>query len=112
MYVFVRTDNPRPTFHLDMTPDERAVMGLHVSYWGEQARLGVAVVFGPVADPAGVYGIGVYRVQDEAHMQRLIDDDPAKGLLAYRVLVMPRAVVGDAPDDLEVSHGEALGDAS
>jgi len=95
MYVFVRTDNPRPTFHLDMTDDEREVMGRHVAYWSEQARLGVAVVFGPVADPAGVYGIGVYRVDDRAHMQRLLDSDPAKGLLSYEVFEMPRAVIGD-----------------
>ena len=49
MYVFVRSDNPRPTFHLDMTPDERTVMERHVAYWSEQARLGVAVVFVPLA---------------------------------------------------------------
>jgi hypothetical protein len=94
VYIFVRTDNPRPTFHMDMTEDERTVMERHVAYWSEQARVGVAIVFGPVADPCGVYGIGIYRVDDEAHMQRLIDADPANGLLAYQTFVMPRAVVG------------------
>jgi uncharacterized protein len=95
MYVFVRTNNPRPTFHLDMSDEERRVMESHVAYWSEEARQGVAIAFGPVADPAGVYGIGVYQVDDSAHMQRMLDSDPAKGLLSYEVFEMPRAVIGD-----------------
>jgi uncharacterized protein len=94
MYFFVRTDNPRPTFHADMTDEERATMGAHVAYWTEKARDGAAIVFGPVADPAGVYGIGIYRAKDEAEMQRWVDADPANGLLGYEILPMPRAVVG------------------
>jgi len=97
--MFVRTNNPRPTFAIDMTEDERAVMTRHAAYWTEQARIGVAVVFGPVADPAGVYGIGVYRVDDEAHMRRLLDGDPAKGLLEYEAFPMPRAVVAGPSSD-------------
>ncbi len=96
MYFFIRTENPRPTFHLDMTPGERAVMERHVAYWTEKAERGTAIVFGPVMDPEGVYGIGVYQVQDEAEMRELIAHDPANGLLKYHVLPMPRAVVGSA----------------
>jgi hypothetical protein len=94
MYFFVRTQNPRPTFHLDMTPEERETMNRHVAYWSEKAARGIAIVFGPVLDPQGVYGIGVYQVQDEAEMQALMAEDPANGLLRYEVLPMPRAVVG------------------
>jgi hypothetical protein len=94
MYFFVKTQNPRPTFHLDMTADERALMQRHVAYWSEQAALGIAIVFGPVMDPHGVYGIGVYQVEDEAEMRRLLEGDPANGLLHYDLLPMPRAVVG------------------
>ena len=72
MYVFVRTNNPRPTFHLDMTDAEKQVMQQHVAYWTEKGELGIAVVFGPVLDPKGVYGIGIYRVDDLAHMRRLL----------------------------------------
>jgi uncharacterized protein YciI len=97
MYVFIRTNNPRPTFHLDMTPEERDVMQRHVAYWSRYAESGVAVVFGPVLDPRGVFGIGVYRVDDVAHMRRLLADDPARGLLAYEVFEMPQAVVGRGP---------------
>jgi len=94
MFFFIKSNNPRPTFHLDMTAEERAVMQRHIEYWSEKAGRGIAVVFGPVLDPQGVYGIGVYQVTDEAEMQRLLDADPAKGLLTYQVLPMPRAIVG------------------
>ncbi len=96
MYFFVRTQNPRPTFHLDMTVEDRTVMERHVAYWTEKATRGIAIVFGPVMDPEGVYGIGVYQVRDEAEMRDLIDHDPANGLLHYQVLPMARAVVGTA----------------
>ncbi len=94
MYVFVTTDNPRPTFNVDMTPTERDTMKRHVAYWSEKAARGIAIVFGPVMDPKGVYGMGVYKVQDEAEMRKLIEHDPANGLLKYKILPMANAVVG------------------
>lgn len=94
MYFYVRTNNPRPTFHLDMTPDERAKMQRHVEYWTAAARRGQAIVFGPVNDPQGVYGVGIYDVRDESEMRELLYQDPAKGLLRYDVFSMPRAVLG------------------
>ena len=59
---------------------------------------GISIVFGPVMDPKGVYGMGVHRAEDEAEMRRLLDQDPANGLLQYEVLPMPRAVVGTLRD--------------
>ena len=94
MYFFVKTQNPRPTFHLDMTDEERAIMQRHVAYWSDKATQGIAVVFGPVMDPQGVYGMGVYQVHDEAEMRALLQDDPAYGLLHYEFFPMARAVVG------------------
>ncbi len=94
MYFFIKALNPRPSFHLDMTAEERAVMNQHVAYWSEYARRGTAIVFGPVMDPEGVYGIGIYNVEDEAEMRTLIAHDPANGLLRYEVLPMAAAVVG------------------
>ncbi len=95
MYFFVKTQNPRPTFNLDMTDEERAIMQRHVAYWSEKAARGIAIVFGPVMDPQGVYGMGVYRVDDEAEMRDLLKHDPANGLLQYDVLPMAaRTVVG------------------
>ena len=73
-------------------------MTRHVAYWSEQAARGIAIVFGPVMDPEGVYGIGVYEVADEAEMRNLLDHDPANGLLHYIVLPMARTVVGTRRD--------------
>lgn len=94
MHFFVRTNNPRPTFHLDMTDEEQARMAGHVEYWTERAREGISIVFGPVADPAGYYGIAVFRTEDEEELQRLLAADPAMGLLEYDVTPMADAVVG------------------
>ena len=95
MYFFIKTRNPRPTFHLDMTADERAIMAKHVAYWSEQAALGVAIVFGPVMDPQGVYGVGVDQVQDERKCVACSNTTPPTGCSRYDdVWPMPRAVVG------------------
>jgi hypothetical protein len=91
MYFFVRALNPRPTFHLDMTEEERSIMNRHVAYCSESKA---AIVFGPVLDPKGVYGIGVYQVQDEEEMHELIENDPATELLKFEILPMATAVVG------------------
>jgi hypothetical protein len=106
VYFFIRTNNPRPTFHRDMTPAERETMTNHVAYWTERAREGISIVFGPVADPQGFYGIGIYRVADEEQMRRLLDDDPAIGLLKYEITPMADAVVGPEVryPDLGASH--------
>ncbi len=44
MYFFIKTQNPRPTFHLDMLAEERAIMERHVAYWSEKATHGIAIV--------------------------------------------------------------------
>jgi hypothetical protein len=77
-----------------MTDAEKQVMQQHVAYWSEKGAQGIAIVFGPVLDPKGVYGIGIYKVDDLAHMRRLLADDPAREILKYEVFEMPRAVVG------------------
>ncbi len=94
MYYFARANNPRRTFHLDMTPQERETMTKHVAYWTERAKEGISVVFGPVADPEGFFGVGIYKVDDEDHMHRLLEQDPANGLLTFEVLPMADLVVG------------------
>jgi hypothetical protein len=48
-----RLNPPRPSFSVDMTDAERALMGEHVAYWRGLLEAGHVVTFGPVADPAG-----------------------------------------------------------
>lgn len=49
-------------------------------------------------DPAGVFGIGAYHVQDEAEMRRLLDHDPAKRHLKCETLPMANAIEGTLRD--------------
>lgn len=94
MYFFLKTTNPRPTFHLDMTQAEQAIMANHVAYWTARADEGKAVVFGPVADPQGFFGIAICNVEDDEAMRRLLDGDPAKDLLNSQATPMAAAVLG------------------
>jgi uncharacterized protein YciI len=87
---------PRPTFDRDMSEAEAAIMGQHVAYWQEQIERGVAIVFGPVADPAGAWGLAVVDADSEDDVRALGLADPAvTGQLArFDVHGMPGAIDG------------------
>jgi uncharacterized protein YciI len=94
-YFFCKLLPPRPTFIADMTDAERAVMGQHVAYWTGLLQDGQAIVFGPVADPAGAFGMGVLSAADAAAAEQVAAQDPA--MLAgmgfdTRIFPMPTAV--------------------
>ena len=94
-FFFVRLVSPRPTFMQDMTESERAIMREHGDYWRRHLAAGSVIVFGPVADPKGPWGLGVLRVQDAAEITRFEADDPAvKSIpgMRYEVLPMNTAV--------------------
>jgi len=86
---------PRPSFAMDMTPDELAAMQRHVGYWSSLLQKGTAIVFGPVADPAGPWGLGVLRLRAGESLEELTAQDPAilAGIgLRYETLPMLNAV--------------------
>jgi uncharacterized protein YndB with AHSA1/START domain len=94
-HFFVRLVAPRPTFLQDMTVEERDVMIAHADYWKRQLAQGSAIVFGPVADPAGAWGLGVIAARDEAALRAFEAGDPAitsKRGFRYEVLPMAQAV--------------------
>jgi len=78
----------------DMTDEERVAMAEHGAYWRARLEAGDAVVFGPVADPAGAWGLGVMRADDEAGVRSFEALDPAVRRLGmhYEVLPMVAAV--------------------
>jgi uncharacterized protein YciI len=87
---------PRPTFPMDITEEERALMAEHGQYWRRQMAEGRVVVFGPVLDPKGVWGLGVVRVRDEAELQAITNADPvilADRGFRYESLPMMTAVL-------------------
>jgi len=75
-FVF-RLVPPRADFPFTMSDAEAATMADHVGYWAELAAKGSAVAFGPVADPAGVYGIGIVLAGDLSAAEAIRDGDPA-----------------------------------
>ncbi len=52
---------PRPTFIQDMSDEERSIMQQHVDYWNNQMANSTVIVFGPVFDPNGGYGIALLK---------------------------------------------------
>lgn len=86
---------PRPTFAEDMTPSEAELMQRHVNYWTGQMQTGAVLLFGPVADPQGAWGVGIIRVADFAEAEALRDGDPAMMAgIGFRceLLPMPRVL--------------------
>jgi uncharacterized protein len=70
---------PRPTFALDMTDDERAIMGQHAAHWQRYLDSGQMVVFGPFLEEATSYGLGVIEVSDDEEdaLRTFAANDPA-----------------------------------
>ncbi len=74
-FVF-RLIAPRPTFALDMTDEERAIMGRHAAHWQPLIDAGRMVVFGPVLDGTGSWGLAVVEADDEDELRTFAAGDP------------------------------------
>jgi uncharacterized protein YndB with AHSA1/START domain len=97
---FCRLDGPRPTFPKDMTEREATLMKEHVAYWQDQTRRGKAVVFGPVADPKGTWGLGIIQAESDDELRALQAADPViRSGLGFRYDTLPfiQAIVREAP---------------
>jgi uncharacterized protein YciI len=78
MSTFVlRLIAPRPTFALDMTDEERTVMEGHAAHWQSFIDSGQMVIFGPVLDTTGSWGLGVVEAEDEDELRAFAAGDPA-----------------------------------
>jgi uncharacterized protein YciI len=88
---------PRPTFADDMTATETSAMEEHFAYWQQLVEGGSVVAYGPVADPAGTYGIAIIQADDEQHVQTIGRSDPAviHGAGTFEVFAMPATVLRD-----------------
>jgi uncharacterized protein YciI len=86
---------PRPSFAQDMSPEEGALMAAHAVHWRRLMDDGRVLVFGPVADPDGVWGMAVVEADDLDEVRAMGEADPAiaSGAMSYAVLPMISAVV-------------------
>ena len=94
-YVF-KLIAPRPTFVVDMTAEERELMQAHSAYWRGLMAKGLVIIFGPVADPTGPYGLSVVRLDEKTDPSSIWIDDPvikAKKGFRFEVSPMLSAVV-------------------
>ena len=75
-HFFLKLIAPRPTFAMDMNDAEKKMMQEHFLYWKGCQDKGEVVVFGPVMDPAGPYGMGIIVAADEAGARAFAAGDP------------------------------------
>lgn len=97
-HFFYKLVPPRASFAQDMSAEEAAMMGQHAVYWKSLIDDGLKVfALGPVADPAGVFGIAVMEVENEAIARGLAHKDPAivqtQFGFRYELHLMPRGVM-------------------
>lgn len=77
MATFVlRLKAPRPNFALNMSDEEREIMGRHAAHWQPYLDAGQMVVFGPVLDDTGSWGLAVIESDDEEELRAFAAKDP------------------------------------
>ncbi len=97
-HFFFKLLPPRPSFPQDMTEAERELMQRHARYWQTMLDQGSALVFGPVFDPRGSYGMGVVDLADEAAARSFAAGDPAiKADCGFTYDICPMAAVTREP---------------
>ncbi len=95
-YFVLRLIPPRPDFATTINAHEMGVMKEHGIYLRGRMGEGQVVAFGPVADPAGDWGVAIVRARSASEVEALRDGDPAiqSGLgFRYEILPMMSAVV-------------------
>jgi uncharacterized protein len=75
-YFLCRLNSPRATFPNDISDEERQLMQRHALYWKGLLDKRKVLLFGPVGDPAGVWGVAIVEVSDSTELQTLIANDP------------------------------------
>lgn len=59
-----------------MTDEERDIMARHAAYWQPWVESGQMVIFGPVLDSSGSWGLGVVEADDEEEVRAFAAGDP------------------------------------
>jgi uncharacterized protein YciI len=94
-YVF-KLIAPRANFISTMTPAELELMQRHGAYLNSWMARGNIVVYGPVLDPAGAYGLAVVRLEAGVDPASIWMDDPvikSQTGFRYEIAAMAAAVV-------------------
>lgn len=99
-WYLMRLRAHRPDFAQTMTEEERAVMMAHVEYMRGPLAQGRVLIYSPVADPDGSWGMAVVRADSQQELEQLRDGDPAHhaGIGVTDWLPLPMAIVSDRFD--------------
>lgn len=75
---------------MDMTEKDKGIMKQHAVYWNVFLDKGTVIVFGPVLDPKGVYGLGIVEADNEAQARAFVAGDSAvkSGLAGVEIALM------------------------
>lgn len=76
-FFFCRLKPPRLDFATTMTDAERMLMGQHVVYFKAEQEKGAVVLFGPVGDPRGTWGLTILECADGTEAREITNNDPA-----------------------------------
>ena len=89
-YFLYKLISPRSTFPQDITAAEGKLIQDHLAYWQQLADRRIAIIFGPVSDPKGAYGLAIVEVEEEAFVDEIATKDPAiKSAVGFRFEVYP-----------------------
>ena len=80
----------------------------HVSYWSNLASRSAVVVFGPVADPQGAWGVAILDASSKDEVDQWTSDDPVMCKIMgmrWDAFPMPQTIFGQrySPRNKEVS---------
>jgi uncharacterized protein YciI len=95
-YYLYRLIPPRPSFPEGINREEADAMKDHVAYWTDLANKKIAVVFGPVADPSGAWGVAIVEAEADQQIESIAAADPViKRNIGFRseVFPMPNAIL-------------------
>jgi len=77
-----------------MNDREKAMMQEHFLYWKGRQEKGDVLVFGPVLDPKGAYGMGIIGAADEDAARAFAAGDPAmKANVGFACEIYPMRAV-------------------
>jgi len=78
-----------------MSDEEREIMVQHAAYWQPLVESGKMVIFGPVLDSTGSYGLGVVEADDEDELRDFAAGGPVviSGTGSMDVGTMPTGFV-------------------
>ena len=76
-YFLYKLISPRTTFPQDITDREMKIMQEHLAYWKELTDKKIVLLFGPVSDPKGTYGLSIVEAIGETVVNKYGIHDPA-----------------------------------